>query len=73
MRIAFYSDIARARFANLQAEIDMGKKGGGAIAKKSRSRRNTILKAPEDDPSAFDPANWDLFERQYPDSLLTMY
>lgn len=49
MRVALYSDIARARFAKLQAEIDA--EGEAAIAAEIRKRRNEILKLAEDDPA----------------------
>ena len=50
MRVALYSDIARARFAKLQAEIDAEDETG--IAAEIRGRRNDILKLAEDDPAA---------------------
>tara|TARA_E500000318_G_scaffold11106_3_gene9764 strand:+ start:1263 stop:3107 length:1845 start_codon:yes stop_codon:yes gene_type:complete len=50
MRVALYSDIARARFAKLQAEIDAEDEAG--IAAEIRRRRNDILKLAEDDPAA---------------------
>ena len=137
MRVALYSDIARARFAKLQAEIDV--EDAQAISGEIRCRRNAILKLPEDDPAAIvwqtgdfyslsgcrdllyhrrevrygwpeigealreldlklvgvetataalkvfyrerfpddpaavNPSNWDVIEREYPDSFLAMY
>jgi hypothetical protein len=40
MRIALYSGIARARFANLQAEIDMGKGGSNRQKEPFQKERN---------------------------------
>lgn len=137
MRVALYSDIARARFAKLQAEIDV--EDAQAISGEIRRHRNAILKLPEDDPAAIvwqtgdfyslsgcrdllyhrrevrygwpeigealreldlklvgvetataalkvfyrerfpddpaavNPSNWDVIEREYPDSFLAMY
>jgi 2-polyprenyl-3-methyl-5-hydroxy-6-metoxy-1,4-benzoquinol methylase len=137
MRVALYSDIARARFAKLQAEIEAEDEAG--ISAEIRRRRNEILKLGEDDPAAIvwqtgdfyslsgcrdllfhrrevrygwpeigaavaeldlklvgvetataalkalyrerfpndpaatSPANWDMLEREYPDSFLAMY
>lgn len=50
MRVALYSDIARARFAKLQAEIEAEE--GPEIGREIRARRNAILKLAEDDPAA---------------------
>lgn len=50
MRVALYSDIARARFAKLQAEI--AAEDSQEIGREIRLRRNAILKLAEDDPAA---------------------
>ncbi|MEP3112183.1 methyltransferase domain-containing protein [Nisaea sp.] len=137
MRVALYSDIARARFAGLQAEIEA--EDETEISAEIRRRRNDILKLGEDDPAAIvwqtgdfyslsgcrdmlfhrrevrygwpeigaavaeldlkmvgvetptaalkalyrkrfpndpaatNPANWDMLEREHPDSFLAMY